>query len=218
MMKNSPLWEAFNDNDSFLPFYLPFAMWIAIYAYCRATGIAFYKWHTIHNLHNLGAIALGLQSLYYNNDNVFNERIPILWSISYFLIDLLDCVLRLDRDYTIHAGFCLLLGYFNYTTPTLRRLRMNSKASLCESSNPFMHLAKHTRRPAHFLLFAVVYTCCRIVWIPVMVKQLLDEGLTLTNPIQMALLGFYGLNLFWYAKIIRILVEGSRGKTASKEE
>ena len=125
---------------------------------------------------------------------------------------------RLDRDYIIHAGFCLLLGSFNYATPVLRHLRMNSKAALCESSSPFMHLAKQTRNPMHFVLFAIVYTGCRIVWIPVMVKQLLDEGLALTNPIQVALLGFYGLNLFWYAKIIRILVDGSRGKKPSKDE
>lgn len=156
--------------------------------------------------------------MFINDDDRFNERIPILWSIAYFLVDLFDCVWRLDRDYTIHAVFCLILGYFNYATPTLRRLRMNSKATLCETSNPFMHVAKHTRKPVHFLLFAFVYTFCRVLWIPVMVKQLMDADYALTNPIQIALLGFYGLNLFWYAKIIRILFEGAKGKTATKED
>jgi hypothetical protein len=138
--------------------------------------------------------------------------------MAYFAVDFIDCLVRLDRDFIIHATFCLILGYFNYSTPILRQLRMNSKASLCEMSTPIMYLAKDTRKPLYFFLFAVVFTLCRIVWIPVMIVQLLKADIHWTNPIQLALLGFYGLNWFWYVKIIKILVEGRAGKTVQKEE
>jgi hypothetical protein len=67
---------------------------------------------------------LGLMSMYYNDDSVFNERIPILWSIGYFVVDLVDCGLRGDVTYSLHALFCLVLGLSNYTTPVCRELRM----------------------------------------------------------------------------------------------
>jgi hypothetical protein len=62
--------------------------------------------------------------MYYNDDSVFNERIPILWSIGYFVVDLVDCGLRGDVTYSLHALFCLVLGVANYTTPVLRELRL----------------------------------------------------------------------------------------------
>jgi hypothetical protein len=71
---------------------------------------SFIRWYTLHNLHNGGAIALGLVSMYYNDDRVFNERIPILWSIGYFVVDLVDCGLRGDVTYSLHAAMCLVLG------------------------------------------------------------------------------------------------------------
>ena len=49
-------------------------------------------------------------------------------------------------------------GVANYVTPVCQELRMTSKAALLEASNPFMHLAKKTRQPGHFALFAAVYT------------------------------------------------------------
>jgi hypothetical protein len=84
----------------------------------------FNRWYTLHNLHNGGAIALGLVSMYYNDDSVFNERIPILWSIGYFVVDLVDCGLRGDVAYSLHAAMCLFLGVSNYTSPISRALRM----------------------------------------------------------------------------------------------
>jgi hypothetical protein len=91
---------------------------------CLPFCLLLIRWYTIHNLHNGGAIALGLMSMYYNDDSVFNERIPILWSIGYFVVDLVDCGLRGDVTYSLHALFCLVLGLSNYTTPVCRELRM----------------------------------------------------------------------------------------------
>jgi hypothetical protein len=87
---------------------------------------------------------------------------------------------------------------------------------LCELSNPFMHLAKKTRNSAHFLLFATVFTICRVVWIPVLMRQLVVADMPWTDFRLVCLLAFYVLNWFWYYKILGILVQGVKGGS-SKE-
>jgi hypothetical protein len=156
-------------------------------------------------LHNFGAIFLGALSIFCQSDSRFNERISILWSIGYFAVDIVDCSLRGDGIYLLHGVFCLMLGVANYTTPLCRQLRVNSKASFLELSNPIMHLAKKTRKPLHFALFAIVYTLCRIIWIPILIRQLVSAGMSWRDPRLVGLLAFYGLNLFWYYKILRIM-------------
>lgn len=162
----------------------------------------------LHNFHNVGCILLGITSILINDDTIFNERVVILWSIGYFGVDILDCALRKDGVYLLHGAFCFLLGLVNYTTPLCRQLRTNSKATLCEISNPIMHLAKKTRNPIHFAAFALVYTLCRIVWIPIIMHQMHQLGMPWTDVRILGVASFYGLNLFWYYKILKILVDG----------
>jgi hypothetical protein len=170
---------------------------------------SFHRWYAIHNLHNGGAILLGSLSIYsassYNTTATatqqqnellftFNERIPILWSLSYFGVDIVDCCVRGDITYLLHALFCAGLGYANYSSPAvLQRFRMNSKATYCELSNPFMHRAKRTREPRDFCLFAFVFTCCRMLWIPFLYAQLLGSaGMRWNEPIPMSWRPFTG--------------------------
>jgi hypothetical protein len=80
-----------------------------------------------------------------------------------------------------------------------------------------MHLAKKTRNSAHFLLFATVFTLCRIVWIPYLMRQLVVADMAWTDFRLVCLFAFYGLNWFWYYKILGILVEGVRGSKAEDE-
>lgn len=118
-------WQAYNADDSFLPFYIPLTIWVGTFAYCKVLKKReFHKWLSLHNTHNVIGILLGLLSLYFKDDNVFSERIPILWSVSYFLVDVIDCVMRFDGVYTAHATCCLVLGISNYTTPVSFALRM----------------------------------------------------------------------------------------------
>ena len=205
-------WAAYNAPDSFLPLYIPLILWVSSFLYCylpsKSPRPVFHKWYALHNLHNFGAIGLGTVSLFCNDDAVFNERIPILWSIGYFTVDLIECTYRMDMAYLFHAFVCLALGLFNYTLPLSRELRMNSKASFCELSNPFMHLSRKTRRPLHFLTFTFVYTLCRIVWIPIMMYQVFQRGVSAWHPVAALLGGFYALNLFWYYKVSMKRVEG----------
>jgi TLC domain len=209
-----------------MPFCVPLIFWSGTYLYCRYQGYSFHKWYFLHNVHNFGAILLGSISIFSTVGSIamthaFNERIPILWSLSYFAVDILDCSLRWDVAYLFHALCCFSLGLMNYSVPTLRHLRMNSKAAYCELSNPFMHLAKRTRNPLHFLLFAIVFTACRMIWLPVMYYQLISyiptqEDATTPmpwyHPSCCILSLFYGLNFYWYMKILQIIVSGGRSE------
>jgi len=225
-------WEAFNSEESCLPFVVPLVVWVWSYLYCQfpaknklLTDLPWHEWHELHNIHNMGAIVLACISLYLQDDTVFNERVVILFNFSYFVVDLYDTGSRLDIPFVLHAIFCLLLGYINYTTPLARHLRMNSKAALLELSSPFLHVSKRTRVPWHFVLFALSFTLCRIVWIPVMMQQLLEgDGNEKLEPtdIPIILVGlFYILNWFWYLKILRILFTGGKESgsgSSSKDE
>lgn len=155
--------------------------------------------------------------MYTANDDIFRERIVTLFTTGYFVVDLVDCAIRLDYAYTFHAVTSLFLCLANYFTPLCQELRMTSKAGLLEASTPFLYLAKKTRKPEHFGLFALVFTMCRIIWVPIMMKQLIDGGMGATDPILIVLTGFYGLNLFWWYKILRIIVRGS-SDVSSKED
>ena len=66
-------------------------------------------------------------------------------------------------------------------------------------------------------LFAVVFTVCRIVWLPIMMKQMANAGLPWSDVRMMGVAAFYGLNWFWYAKILRILVRGVLGLSDTEE-
>jgi len=244
-LSTSDILERLNDNDSFLALYIPLAFWILTYVYClptiqsvvlgRASSLDkeeptpssqqnksrddWSHWTILHDFHNVGAIVLGSISLYYNDDARFNERIPILWSSAYYGVDVLDALYRKDFIYIIHGAFCFVLGLYNYHTPLFRKLRMNSKAAMCLLSNPLLHWAKHTRQPLHFGLFAIVYTGCRILWVPYMMKELVDAGMDPYRDARfLCLLAFYGLNCFWYYKILRIIVTGDDRSKSSKNK
>jgi hypothetical protein len=219
------LWEVYNDEHSFWPLYLPLIIWIGSYVYAHTKQFPWHRWYVLHNVHNGGAIVLGTLSILSTSSTTdsiamfhgFSERIPILWSLGYFGLDILDCAYRRDWTYLAHGLFCFVLGMFNYHHPIMRELRMNSKATYCELSNPWMHLARKTRKAAHFGMFALVFTLCRIFWLPVLFYQLYVAGISIRHPIAITLCGFYSLNMFWYIKIWRILLQGKSGHVVQKE-
>jgi len=193
--------------------------WLSVYLYTRIyySKDTFHRWYTIHNIHNGGAVLWAILCL---TGHASERPVAICWSLSYFMIDLLDCCLRQDAVYAAHALFCLVLGVANRNLLVCQALQTNSKAALLELSNPFMHLAKKTRQPWHFALFALVFTLCRMVWLPVVFYQVavhppLDD-LWIRRIVLTALALFYGLNCMWYYKIVRILVTG--GKSEKQKE
>jgi hypothetical protein len=207
-----------NGEDSLLPFYLPLFGWILTFIYCQLTNKSFESWPPVHLVHHLVGMLLATLSLYYGDESIFAERIGIMWSLSYFVVDLVDQVRLKSVSYSLHAVCVLFLGMSNLYTPRFYRLRMNSKAMFLELSTPFLYLSKSTRKPLHFLLFAITFTLCRIIWIPFMMHQLLDDGMPWKDPRLLVLVVFYGLNLFWYAKILRMLVFGPSDEKKKKKK
>jgi TLC domain len=202
-----------DDEDSLVPFYIAMTFWTGTYWYGRfILHRDFGRWNAIHNLHHIVAMTLATLSL---QQIIIREHIPILFSLSYFMVDALDCVLRRDMEYLLHASICLILGIANYIHPTFYTLRMNSKATYCELSTPLLHWSKRTRRPWHFLLFAIVFTMCRIVWIPIMYRQLLYHGnIPYYHPMMLLLAAFYLLNGLWWTKILKIIFSHGKSTTS----
>lgn len=213
----SSVWSWYNAPDALAPFLIPLTLWTTAYVYSqRSKCVPFHQWHFIHNIHNAGAIVLGLTSLYNHNDDRFNERIGIAWSLTYFLVDIYDCLVRRDVQYLLHGVLCWTLGVANYLHPVCRLLRTNSRAALCEFSNPVMHYAKRTRTAAAFGLFVAVFTACRIVWIPVMMMSCRQAGMAWTHPVLLAVTVFYALNWYWYVKMLQILIKGPSRTTTKR--
>lgn len=196
-----------------IAFGFPLLLWSISFLYSKYRKWDFSRWYTIHNVHNFGAMFLAVGSL----SETFPEYVPISWSLSYFCIDAIDCILRRDVVYFLHAAFCLVLGMCNYSYGMFYALKMNSKASFCELSNPFMHLAKSTRHPIHMVLFMLVFTACRMIWIPIMVRQLVPR-VGYQHPALWILFGFYLLNGFWYYKIWRIIYKGIADRTRQQKD
>lgn len=220
-MSQIPLsfWTLYNSDDSWLPFILPLLFWSSSWIYYRWILRKDYsKWYKILTLHHVVALTLAFLSLYWDDDAVFHERIGIFWSMPYFMIDILDCLYEGHLTYTLHGAISLGLGFCNYNIPLLLSLRMNSKAIFMESSSILLYQVKQNRNPALFALFAITFTLCRIVWIPVLGHQLLSAGLDWFDPILLVLGVFYGIQLHWWIKIIKILKDGASSTTKAHDE
>lgn len=210
--------EYYNVPTNWYSFWIPFAMWSGCWLHSVRKGKKdFPKWWQLHTLHHLGAITLASASLYIDDDSIFNERNGILFSMSYFIVDIIDSIYMGHILYVAHGTACVVLGYANYNMSLLRALKMNSKASYIESSSVVLVQVKRYRKPWLFAIFALVYTLCRIVWIPCMAKTLLDNGMERTHPVMMIMGLFYCLNIHWYIKIIKIAINGDGKKETKKD-
>ena len=205
-------YDYYNTDDSYLPLLLPLTLWINCWLICTVQKINYGKFTFIHLLHHIIAMIVGSISLYYFDDDVLKERVGIMFSISYFVVDLFDCIIRYDVNYAIHATLCLCLGYYNFTHPVLFQVRSNSCASFIELSTPIFQLVKYKRTPVLFVLFAISFTLCRIIWVPCIGYYVYSNGVTITELPMLLLFGFYCLNWYWYSKILKILWTGGGGE------
>ncbi len=186
--------------------------------YAKIMKIDFLGWAALHQFHHYGAIVIGSLSLYYNDDSIISERVGILWSLGYFLVDIIETILKGHLTYIMHGVIAFALSLGNYNIPLLRSLRMNSKASFIETSSLVLPYVKKYRKPWLFGIFALVYTGCRMIWIPRMIKDLLDNGMKPSHPSVIGISLFYCLNIYWYIKIIKILIYGPGEKKEDKDD
>ena len=210
--------DYYNVDTNWYALYIPLCVWAGFWLYARIMKIDFFGWTSIHIFHHLGAIVIASLSLYYDDDSIINERVGILWSIGYFIVDTMEAILKRHLTYILHGAIALSLGLGNYNIPLLRSLRMNSKASYIETSSLILPSVKKYRQPWLFGIFALVYTMCRIIWIPRMIKDLLDNGMKPSHPSVIGVSIFYCLNIHWYIKIIKILIYGPGKKKGDNDE
>jgi len=211
-------WKNYNSEKSWVPFAVPFSFFFCCFLYSKKQGFEFTKWSGLHFFHNLIAVCIASISIYFNDNSIFNERISILWSISYFIIDGSDCLLTGNVDFALHGVLALFLGCCNYQRPLLRQLRMNSKAHFCEISTLVLPFAKKTRNPIIFGIFGLLFTLCRVIWIPIMFKELYDNGMEIYDISIIVLAVFYCLNLYWWYKIIMICLNGGESEKKKSEK
>lgn len=207
----------YNVETSWYAFWLPFCFWMGCWSYAKITKKDFGRWAELHAVHHVGCIGLGSLSLYYDDDSVFNERNTILWTIPYFIVETIDSLLAGHILYTFHGMIVLVLALANYNIPLLRTLRMNSKASYIEASSILLPYVKQFRKKWLFGIWAAVYTMCRIIWIPFLMKDLLNNGMETSHPVAIGMSLFYCLNIHWYIKIVKIAIKGPAKKDDNDE-
>jgi hypothetical protein len=84
----------------------------------------------ISNLHSVTLCLLACLSL----GRVVPESVPVSWSVSFFAVDLADCVVRGEAMWSVHAVISLALNLLTWRSAPHRALRSVSKGFFAEAS------------------------------------------------------------------------------------
>ena len=173
---------------------------------------------SIHIAHSIITATLSSLVVYFNDDRILSESIPLSFSIGYFIVDLIDCLHRRDKDFTIHAVLSLSLCLFGWKNDHLRQLHFATKGLICEGSTPFLYLWKDTREKSHFILFVVAFTILRPFWLFFLLKGVLSNIQTYGFVIAGITLAFYLLQISWFYALCSMLVNYKTKPTKPKSE
>lgn len=142
-----PSFQSFyHDNDFFasitttsLDVVVCLAAFLTLFLYCYYYSVlspttgkpdGFGESTVISNLHSIPLCLLAVLSL----NHVIPESIPLCYSIAFFLVDLLDCVVRGEIMWMIHALLSLALNVLTGRNARHRALRSVSKGFFAEAS------------------------------------------------------------------------------------
>jgi len=201
-----------DSDESFSQFY--YGLTAVFFTFWSLTWIYFY--HTskgnihiwgnsavISNLHSIPVCAFGILSII----GVFpNEYIPLTFSFSFFLVDLADCIIRRDAPFFVHAVISIGLiatATFHPSHP-LWQLTSLSKGMLTEASTPFLNRWKATKTKKDFVIFFVMYTLFRIIWVPYFVYEIYD-AVGKVDAVCFVSAAYYALQAAWYTRMISML-------------
>jgi len=85
---------------------------------------------TISNLHSVPLVLMASLSLL----RVLPEIYPLCWSVAFFIVDLLDCIVRREGMWMVHAVISLILNVLTGWNTQHRILRSVSKGFFAEAS------------------------------------------------------------------------------------
>ncbi len=93
----------------------------------------------ISNLHSIPLVVLATASLW----ELIPESVPIAFSVGFFVVDFIDCAVRGDIMFLIHAVISLALNLMSGLSEVHRQLRSTSKGFFAEvstvSSNDYFY-------------------------------------------------------------------------------
>lgn len=210
-----------NDDDLFALFLLMVAFWATswIICYVYKGGIeAFVSYSPLFVFHSVMSVFLSSLSLYFGDDEIFPERVANSFSMSFFIVDLFDCIVRKDVPFIIHAALGLSTLTGCYMTPIHQELRSASKGMMIEISTPFLYLWKKTKKKSHFILLAMTFTGCRIIWLSIYLYQMYRNESIPSDFIYISSFLLLPLQVVWWFKLMALLLNYHEGHKLVKEE
>ena len=145
-------------------------------------------------------------SLYHDDDEQFSESIPILFSTSYFVVDLADCLVRLDGMFLVHAIAAIALGCCGYVSGPFRDVRLMSRGYMVELSNIQLHRWKKTKTRKDFAILVARFTATRIIYLPASILREVAGIIGVRNVVFGILLFLQCLQVGWWVKMIDMLL------------
>jgi hypothetical protein len=200
----TPFWALSPSMKTF--FWTCFTIWLSTYMYfsIRYGKKKFASLLVVHDVHAIGMVICCALSLYFKDDDKFSELTPMLFTLSYFFVDLFDCLVRLDGAFTVHALLSIGVCLTSASHPIHLRLRSVSQGGLTELSTYPLHQWQRSKSRQDFLVFALLFTLCRIIWIPYFIYHVYIELGYIDFQI-VGGMGLFFLNFTWWFKILNIL-------------
>ena len=199
---------------------IPFlAGWALVYAYCFHKGgiESFARSSSAHQGHALIVCCLSAISLYHDDDTKFSESIPILFSTSYFVMDFVDCLVRVDGMFLVHAMAAIALGCCGYISGPFRDVRLMSRGYMIELSNIQLHRWKKTKTRQDFAFLVALFTATRIMYLPISILREVADIIGVKNVVFGILLVLQCLQVGWWVKMIDMLLS-YKTKVAKMED
>jgi hypothetical protein len=194
-----------------IPSFICYSVAYCYVVYYKRGGVHSYDQNAmIHASHAIGVVILSSLSLYFNDETVFRELIPIAFSRGYFLVDLWDCIKRKDWVFTFHAVISLTLNVGTHLSPIHYKLRSASKGYMTEISSPFYRWWTVTKSFHVYVIFYITFLSCRLIWVPIFLKSAFR--LAGYDWLSYASVAFYVLNLGFFTRMTNILLNYDRSK------
>eukprot|EP01082_Thalassiosira_pseudonana_P009407 g8371.t1 g8371 contig29:369312-370157(+) len=176
-----------------------FAYYITVLSPTHGAPNGFESSALLSNLHSVPLCILAALSLL----DIVDEVYPLCWSLSFFVVDVLDCAVRRDLMWGVHGMISLVLNVATGGNGVHRGLRSLSKGFFTEASTPFLNHWKLNKNYTNFLIFFTSFTVCRILWVPYFIYN--TYAIHLQGKIDYLIwpsVLFYVLQLFWYVKMV----------------